>query len=41
MTQAETTQGQVEVYHLLGLQVPPEEAVELLVLMAPARAAVG
>ncbi len=39
MTQAETTQGQVEVYHLLGLQVPPEEAVELLVLMAPARAA--
>lgn len=39
MTQPETTQGQVEVYHLLGLQVPAEEAAELLVLMAPARAA--
>jgi hypothetical protein len=38
MTQAETTQGQVEVYHLLGLQVPAEEAAELLVMMAPARA---
>ena len=39
MSQPETTKAMVEVYHLLGLQVPAEVAVELLVLMAPARAA--
>ena len=37
MSQPETTQAQVTVYHQLGLQVPAEEAEELLGLLAPAR----
>lgn len=37
MSQPETTPAQVTVYHQLGLQVPAEEAEELLGLLAPAR----
>ena len=37
--QPETTPEQVEVWHQLGLQVPAEDAVELVALLAPARAA--
>lgn len=39
MGSTETTSGQVEVYGLLGLQVPADEAEALLQVLAPARAA--
>ena len=38
LSMPETTQAQIEVWHQLGLQVPDEEAVELVAILAPGRA---
>lgn len=39
LSQAETTAAQVRVWHLLGLQVPAEDAAELVLLVEPVLAA--
>ena len=39
LSMPETTAEQVEVWHLLGRQVAPEDAAELLAMLRPARAA--